>query len=184
MERLETARLILRPWRLTEEDAADLYAYARDPRVGPITGWPVHRSMEDSWSVLREFVKDEDEWAMEYRASGRVIGAIGLHRRCPDEATEYLPHRELGYCLHPAFWGGGIMTEAATCALSYGFERLALRIVWCGHYDGNSRSRRVIEKCGFRYRFSRVEPVPLLQEEREAHYYSLTKEEWLVWQSR
>ena len=37
---LETERLILRPW--TEEDAEACYLYAKDPRVGPIAGWPVH----------------------------------------------------------------------------------------------------------------------------------------------
>ena len=37
---IETARLILRPWR--EEDAPALYEYAQDPRVGPAAGWPVH----------------------------------------------------------------------------------------------------------------------------------------------
>lgn len=37
---LETERLILRPWE--EKDAAALYEYARDPRVGPAAGWPPH----------------------------------------------------------------------------------------------------------------------------------------------
>jgi len=33
---LKTDRLILRPWR--ESDAEDLYEFARNPHVGPITG--------------------------------------------------------------------------------------------------------------------------------------------------
>lgn len=43
---LETERLLLRPWR--ESDAEDLYRYASDPNVGPIAGWPVHASIENS----------------------------------------------------------------------------------------------------------------------------------------
>ena len=39
---LETERLILRPWE--ETDAEECYKYAKDPRVGPISGWPVHTS--------------------------------------------------------------------------------------------------------------------------------------------
>ena len=39
---LETPRLRLRPFR--DSDAADVYAYAKDPAVGPIAGWPPHRS--------------------------------------------------------------------------------------------------------------------------------------------
>ena len=40
-----TQRLILRPW--LEEDAADLYAMAKDPRVGPAAGWLPHTSVEN-----------------------------------------------------------------------------------------------------------------------------------------
>lgn len=38
---LETERLILRKW--TEADAESLFEYAKDPEVGPIAGWPVHK---------------------------------------------------------------------------------------------------------------------------------------------
>ena len=43
---LETQRLILRKW--TEEDAESLFEYAKDPEVGPITGWPPHKNVEES----------------------------------------------------------------------------------------------------------------------------------------
>ncbi len=178
MERLETHRLILRPWQLNQRDAEDLYDYAKDPRVGPIAGWPVHQSMENSWTVLTQFVKDDEVLALEDRATGRVIGSIGLHRRSPEEVTAHLPHRELGYCLTPAFWGRGLMPEAAKACIQYGFESMGLAIIWCGHYEGNGQSRRVIEKCGFSYAFSRREGATQLPEKRLTHYYSLTREEW------
>ena len=43
---VETERLILRPWK--EDDAESLYKYAKNPEVGPIAGWPVHTSVENS----------------------------------------------------------------------------------------------------------------------------------------
>ncbi|MEG0051315.1 MAG: RimJ/RimL family protein N-acetyltransferase, partial [Terrisporobacter sp.] len=43
---LETSRLILRPWK--EEDAEALYKYAKDPRIGPMAGWPVHSDVKNS----------------------------------------------------------------------------------------------------------------------------------------
>ena len=44
---LHTPRMILRPF--TVQDTCDVYAYARDPRVGPIAGWPAHQSYFESW---------------------------------------------------------------------------------------------------------------------------------------
>ena len=47
---LETERLILRPWE--EADAEACYRYAKDPRVGPMAGWPVHTSVENSRQII------------------------------------------------------------------------------------------------------------------------------------
>ena len=48
---LHTPRLLLRPFTL--EDGEDLYEYAKDPRVGPAAGWPVHSSVENSREIIR-----------------------------------------------------------------------------------------------------------------------------------
>ena len=48
---LTTKRLTLRP--LEERDAEDLYAYAKDPRVGLVAGWPPHTSLEESREIIR-----------------------------------------------------------------------------------------------------------------------------------
>ena len=48
---LTTERLVLRPW--TETDAESLFEYAKDPDVGPIAGWPSHKSVEESLNVIR-----------------------------------------------------------------------------------------------------------------------------------
>ena len=49
--RFTTERLILRPWE--ENDAKSLYEYAKDPKVGPAAGWPVHTSVENSLEIIR-----------------------------------------------------------------------------------------------------------------------------------
>ena len=48
---LETERLTLRAW--AETDAESLYSYAKDPDIGPIAGWPAHRSKEESLNTIR-----------------------------------------------------------------------------------------------------------------------------------
>ena len=171
---LETKRLILRPFEMG--DAEDLYAWAKDPGVGLAAGWPPHGSVEESREIIRTVFSAPNTFALVDREGGHVIGSagfIGTHRtRLPG------PDDELGYALACAFWGRGLMTEAAAELVRFGFETLGLNTIWCAHYQGNERSRRVMEKCGFRRRFSQEEEVPLLGERRLTHCYALTREEF------
>ena len=65
--------------------------------------------------------------------------------------------------------------------LRRGFLDLGLETIWCGYFDGNLKSRRVQEKCGFLYRFTRKNvPVPSLGGVRAEHFSCLTKEQWLA----
>ncbi len=51
---LTTKRLILRKWQAS--DAKSLYEYAKDPRVGPIAGWPIHTSVEEQQRDHKECI--------------------------------------------------------------------------------------------------------------------------------
>lgn len=55
---LTTERLILRPW--AESDAESLYEYAKDPSVGPIAGWPPHKSLEESLYVIQNVLNGKE----------------------------------------------------------------------------------------------------------------------------
>ena len=81
MKPIETERLLLRPWRL--EDAADMYAYAKNPNVGPNAGWKPHESVEESKAILESWIhsdEEEDIWAIVPKETGRACGSIGLHQ--------------------------------------------------------------------------------------------------------
>lgn len=171
---LQTARLTLRPF--LDTDAEDVYAYAKDPRVGPVAGWPPHASLEESRNIIRTVFAAPNVFAVVERERGRVIGSAGFVGRHRTELPG--PDEELGYALHPDFWGQGLMTEAARALVAWGFDTLGLNTIWCNHYDGNQRSRRVIEKCGFQYQFSREEEVELLNERRLTHFYALSRNDW------
>lgn len=63
--------------------------------------------------------------------------------------------------------------------IRHGFEDLEMRAIWCGYYDGNEKSKRVQEKCGFRYQWTTENvDVPLMKEKRIGHVSQITKEEW------
>ena len=71
---LETKRMWLRSWR--EADYQDMYEYAKDPRVGPQAGWPVHDSAEESRETVRSFMQEKKDLvlALELKENGKVIG--------------------------------------------------------------------------------------------------------------
>lgn len=172
---LRTERLLLRPF--TEEDAKEVYAYAQDPQVGPAAGWTPHQSVEESREIIRTVFSEPGVFAVVERESGRVIGSAGFTGRHRTELPG--PDDELGYSLSRAYWGRGFIPEAVEELLRYGFEELGLHTIWCSHYDGNQKSKRVVRKCGFRFRFLRMQQVPTLNHAiRLALCYALTKPEW------
>ena len=73
---LETERLILRKW--TEADADSLFEYAKDPDVGPIAGWPPHKSVAESLDVIRNVLNGKECYAICEKGSEKAIGAIEL----------------------------------------------------------------------------------------------------------
>lgn len=81
VEIIETKRHRLRRWQ--ESDAASLYEYAKDPRVGPNAGWAPHASLAESQDVITIFQEANDGYAIVDKATERVIGSFGFHDRRP-----------------------------------------------------------------------------------------------------
>ena len=176
MERLETPRLILRDW--APEDAGDLYAYACSPVVGPMAGWKPHDNLAESRNILEMFRRDGDTWALEEKATGRVIGSVGLHRhRRPDLPADL----ELGYVLGEAWWGRGLMPEAAGRAVEYAFAIMQADALSVAHFPDNRQSRRVIEKLGFHFVRADTQSWQRWDGKRlDERIYLLTREEHLA----
>ena len=172
---LETKRLILRPWE--ESDAVECFRYAKDPRVGPIAGWPVHTDIGYTRRVIREILSAPETYAIVLKETALPVGSVGLHH---NDLAEKDDEAELGYWLGVPYWGRGIVPEAAGEVIRHAFDDLGLARVWCGYYVGNERSRRVQEKLGFIYQWTaEAVPVPQMGETRRGYVSLLTKEDWL-----
>ena len=174
--KLESARLLLRPW--TETDAAACFQYAQDPRVGPPAGWLPHKDEAESRQIIRDILAVPETYAIVWKETEQLIGCVGLNfhtfvSKGDDEA-------ELGYWLGVPWWGRGIMPEAARALLRRAFEDLGLSRVWCCFFSGNEKSKRVQEKLGFRYqRTIENVPIPRLNETRDDVVNLLTRAEWM-----
>ena len=173
----ETERLILRPWR--KDDAESLYKYASDPEVGPKAGWPPHTSVEDSRQIIRQVLSVPETYAVCLKESGEAVGSVGLKMGDATDMTDRADECELGYWIGRPFWGRGLIPEASRELLRHAFEDLNMQAVWCGYYDGNTKSRRVQDKLGFVYHHTTEGlEVRLMNEIRTGHVTLMTRETW------
>ena len=178
MDRFYTPRLLLRPW--TAEDAEDLYACAKDPDVGPAAGWQPHTSAEYSRGIIRDILSAEETYAVCLKEDGRPIGSAGLMIGGKNNPGLPPTEAELGYWIAKPFWGQGLIPEVCRELIRHGFKDLGLSTLWCGYFEGNEKSKRVQEKCGFVYHHSTENVyVKQLDETRTVHFTRLTKEDWL-----
>lgn len=174
MKTIETDRLILRPFKYTDCD--DLYEYAKNPNIGPNAGWKPHENVDESKVVLRCFIEEDEVLAIVWKVNNKVIGSLGLHKD-PLRSADNV--KMLGYVLSEDYWGKGIITEASRAALAYAFRDLDLTLVTVNHYAHNQKSRRVIEKCGFKYEGTLRHSAKIFSGETyDLLCYSMTKDEW------
>lgn len=155
---LHTERLILRPWRDT--DAADLYEYARDPRVGPIAGWSVHTSVEESTEIIRTVFNQPEVYALQNREG------------------------EIAYWIGVPYWGRGLVPEAVREVMRHAFLQLELEALWCGYFADNLQSLTAQSKCGFQHHHTEVNKFnSFLGDYRTEHISRITREQWCALQA-
>lgn len=175
---LETKRLLLRPWELS--DAENLYKYAKDPMIGPMAGWPVHTSVDNSAFIIKSVLSAPETYAVVSNETQCAIGSIGLMIGKASDLAQNEQEAEIGYWIGVPFWGQGLIPEAAQEIIRYAFEELDIKILWCGYFEGNVKSKRAQEKCGFHYHHTIFnKECVLLDEVRNECVTRLTKEDWL-----
>lgn len=174
---IETERLILRPWK--ESDAEALYEYAKNPNVGPIAGWPVHTSVEESRQIIKNVLAVEYTYAITLKNDDKAIGCIGLMIGTASNFNLSQDEGEIGYWIGEPFWGKGYMPEAVKELMKFAFEKLKMSKLWCGYFEGNEKSRRVQEKCGFKYHHTnKAIKWELMNDIRTEHVSCISYREW------
>jgi len=144
---IKTERLILR--NIVEDDAADIFEYAQEPHVGCNAGWKPHERIEETREIMKQiFIDQPYMFGLILKENHHLIGTIGLMKD-PKRAN---PHAlMLGYAMSEHYWGRGLMTEASKAVMDVAFKDPEVDMITCCCYPFNDRSRRVIEKCGFKY---------------------------------
>lgn len=136
-----TERLILRPYWAT--DAQDGFEILGDPEVNRYIVYPLHRDIEDTREYIQEWDPDEDRFAIELKATGKVVGACMIWYN--DEEGGW----ELACGFNRLFWGKGYATEITKALIGWAYDVKSARDFIIIHAVGNPASGRVARKCGF-----------------------------------
>ena len=150
---LETERLVLREFTL--DDLERLVELRSDPLVMRYIGLQSREKVEERLRYYLSLYQSHGfgMWAVVHKAENALIGWCGLL------FLDQTPEVEVGYGVARAFWGQGLMTEAARASLRFGFESAKLERIVAVAMPENHQSRRIMEKLGMRY-------------EKNGHFYN------------
>jgi ribosomal-protein-alanine N-acetyltransferase len=170
-----TDRLRVRPIELT--DAKALFEFMSDRKVTERYGQKP-RTWEETQAWVRDRLADRSRrgsiyWVFTLRGDSVAIGSCCYWNFEPGFRTA-----EIGYELHRAHWGTGIMTEALPPIISYGFARLGLHRIEASPLAENRPSRRLLLKLGFKNEGRLRQRVFFRGRYLDQSYYGLLREDW------
>jgi RimJ/RimL family protein N-acetyltransferase len=79
----------------------------------------------------------------------------------------------------PKYWGKGLVVEAASLLIKYGFVELNLHKINARVYNPNKRSIRAAEKLGFKNVGIMKEQLFIDGEYVDEHWFSIFKKDWM-----
>lgn len=134
---------------MTDGFLMDIHGYASNEEVCKYEPWGPN-SIEDTKTYLKEVLADvmKDKrtryvFAVVEKTSNKMIGAGELFH--VDYANK---NGEMGYIIHPNFWGNGIATQVAHLLLDFGFKELKLNRISATCDVRNIASEKVLKKVG------------------------------------
>ncbi|MEO6405014.1 MAG: GNAT family N-acetyltransferase [Ferruginibacter sp.] len=143
---LKTDRLILRQLVITDDN--EIFSLRSDANVNKYLDRQPGKSIEDAQSFIQtiiENVKKNDSIYWAISLSGKLIGTICLFEFADDNRKA-----EIGYELLPGYQGKGLMQEAASKVLEFGFQQIGLNSIEAYTHSENQKSARLLEKFNFK----------------------------------
>jgi ribosomal-protein-alanine N-acetyltransferase len=178
---LQTERLVLRPFNLTDSERVSQLAGAREIAQNTSSmPHPYEKSMAEEWIGTHEELYSKGEsvqFAICLKSSNELIGAIGLIiNRTHDRG-------EMGYWIGLPYWSKGFCTEAAGAMLKYGFEGLNLNRIGAAHFSRNPASGRVMRKLGMQFEGIRRQEIKRWGEYIDVVSYGILRQDYMPLES-
>lgn len=173
---LVTSRLRLRDYG--PEDLQAVHAVSGDPVVvehlpfGPNTLADCEAFLRRVAESARTRPRRTFEVALTDKSNGELVGGIRL-------GVQSDVHRDasLGYILRRDLWGRGLVAEAASALVDFGFDHLDLHRIWATCAVDNIGSRRVLEKLGMKREAHLREHLWLRGRWRDSYLYAILEQE-------
>ena len=175
---IETTRLILRPFKLS--DHADMLEYQSNPEVVKYIPWPartpeqVQEALEKGLTLTK--LENQGDWVLlsiELKESKKVIGQLNI-----SIVSEKNKHAEFGYVINPAYSGNGYINEASKAFLTWAFKNHNLHRISAVMDQRNPKSRAVAEKLGLRLEATHLEDDFFKGEWTSTWIFAILKREW------
>lgn len=175
--RIETERLILRKFTLTDAEAA-FRNWMGDGSVTEFLRWKPHRDVEETRDTLRRWTKlyaDPSfyQWAIELKEIGEAVGTISVVGQ-----DEKISSVHIGYCIGREWWHKGITCEAFAAIIPFLFTEVKAQRIESQHDPNNPNSGKVMKKCGLKYEGTLRKADWSNKGIVDACMYSLLREEW------
>ena len=145
---LKTGRLTLRQLRSTDDK--EIFALRSNDTVNKYLDRKPSKSIDDAKSfikVINENIQRNDSiyWAITLNDTDKLIGSICLFNFSDDHSKA-----EIGYELLPHFQGRGLMQEATSTVIHFGFQHVGLHSIEAYTHSENQGSTRLLEKLNFK----------------------------------
>jgi ribosomal-protein-alanine N-acetyltransferase len=147
---IRTERLLLR--QPTMKDVEWYFEYFSRPEIVWGGGEPGPKNMSAAREEFRKYLIDlyrkrqGFRWIITLKGDGRPIGTLGFYKWAPSAGHQ----AEMGYDLAKEHWGKGIMTEAMSAVIDFGFEKMELNRIEVFIMPRNKRSIKMIKNLGFK----------------------------------
>ena len=173
---LDTSRLMLRPFRLSDAPAVQELAGERDIADTTLNiPHPYEDGMAEDWIKWHEqdYVDDNAvTFAVVPKDGDQLVGAVGLR------IDRGLNKGELGYWIGKPFWNAGYATEATIAIVSFGFEELRLNRIQARHMARNPASGRVMQKAGMAVEGTARQDTIKWGRYEDLVSYAILREDW------
>ncbi|WP_323702976.1 GNAT family protein [Mammaliicoccus sp. Dog046] len=159
---------------LKQSDIDDIHAFNAKPEVSQYQVWEP-QTYEETEAFVNMLLNRDENWMYNVIVDAdkdKVIGAVQLVSDTKNQSAE------LGYIVHPDYWGNGIATDIGRTIIKYGFKVLKLNRIWASTDIRNTASEIVLQKLGMKHEAILRQNVKLKDGFRDSLIYGILKEEY------